>query len=162
MNTVWDTSVASRLQPGDAVTEYALAQRAAGTPVRVAAPAVLEIAYGYQLRAGERRYAALLSWFTDLIDARALTVLSMDARGALVAGRLRATLPHPPRRRRRDDRSKPMRQAAWLLDIQVAATAFASGLEVVTENRADFDLLRDALVDLFPSAPPLEVLDAPV
>ncbi len=50
-----------------------------------------------------------------------------------------------------------MRQAAWLLDIQVAATAFASGLDVVTANRADFEQLAEQLTKLFPAAPPLRV-----
>jgi len=31
------------------------------------------------------------------------------------------------------------------------ATAFAAGLDVATENRADFELLRDTLVEIFPA-----------
>ncbi len=50
-----------------------------------------------------------------------------------------------------------MRQASWLLDIEIAATAFAAGLDVATENRADFEALADALAALFPDAPALAV-----
>jgi hypothetical protein len=78
----------------------------------------------------------------------------------LIAGRLRGLLPHPPTRR--DRRSKTMRQASWLLDIEVVATAFAAGLDVATENRADFELLRDTLAELYPDAPPLAVVAGPL
>jgi hypothetical protein len=54
-----------------------------------------------------------------------------------------------------------MRQASWLLDMQIAATAYAAGLDVATENRADFVAISDALADLFPDAPPLVVVDGP-
>jgi predicted nucleic acid-binding protein len=54
-----------------------------------------------------------------------------------------------------------MRQAAWLLDIQIAATAFASGLHVVTTNRADFEDIAELLTGLFPTSPPLQVAAGP-
>ena len=52
-----------------------------------------------------------------------------------------------------------MRQAAWILDIQIASVAFAAGVDVATLNRGGFDALSDALHDLFPEAPRLEILD---
>lgn len=55
-----------------------------------------------------------------------------------------------------------MRQASWLLDIEIAASAFAAGLDVATENRADFEALAAALSELFPAAPPLAVVDGPL
>jgi hypothetical protein len=55
-----------------------------------------------------------------------------------------------------------MRQASWLLDIEIAATAFAGGLDVATENRADFEALASTLAALFPGAPALAVLDSPL
>jgi hypothetical protein len=55
-----------------------------------------------------------------------------------------------------------MRQASWLLDIQIAATAFAAGLDVATDNRGDFQALGDALAALFPGAPPLAVVAGPL
>jgi hypothetical protein len=44
----------------------------------------------------------------------------------------------------------------------ILATAFAGGLDVATENRRDFEMLRDALVTLFPEAPPMAVVDVPL
>jgi predicted nucleic acid-binding protein len=86
--------------------------------------------------------------------------VALDGRAGLVAGRLRGVLPHPPGRR--DRRSKAMRRIAWLLDMEIAATAFAAGLDVATENRRDFEALSDALAALFPTAPPLAVVDDPL
>lgn len=73
---------------------------------------------------------------------------------------VRRVLPHPPAKR--DRRSKTMRQASWLEDIEIAATAFAAGLDVATENRGDFGALAEALAALFPDAPALAVVDGPV
>lgn len=161
MIALWDTTVASRLQPGSDVLDYALDRAAAGTPARVAAPAVLEIAYGYQrMVARDARFERLLAWFTRVLDDDALTIVPLDGRAALVAGRLRGALPHPPGKR--DRRSRTMRQTSWLLDVQIAATAFAAGLDVATENRGDFEALRDGLAELFPGAPALAVVDAPL
>ena len=161
MTALWDTTLASRLHPDGDALEYAIDQLAEGTPVRVAAPAVLEIACGYQRRSsGDGRFGNLLAWFTRLLASEAFAVVALDGRAALVAGRLRGVLPHPPAPR--DRRSKTMRQAAWLLDIEIAATAFAAGLDIATENRRDFEALSAALVELFPEAPPLAVVDGPL
>jgi predicted nucleic acid-binding protein len=160
VTVLWDTTVASRLHPDHDLFGHVLDELAAGTPVRIAAPAILEMAYGYERRAArDRRYAALRAWFTHLIDSDTFVVVPLDGRAALVAGRLRAAIPHPPGKR--DRRSKTMRQAAWLLDIEVAATAFTAGLDVATDNRADFDALATTLTDLYPTAPPLGVFDGP-
>ncbi len=161
MTALWDTTLASRLHPHSDVLDYVVDQVAAGTPVRIAAPAVLEIAYGYQrMAAGDHRYRELLAWFTRVLASDAFSVVALDGRAALVAGRLRGVLPHPAAKR--DRRSKTMRQASWLLDIQIAATAFAAGLDVATQNRADFEALRDTLAELFPDAPVLAVVDGPL
>jgi predicted nucleic acid-binding protein len=159
---LWDTTLASRLHPHGEVLDYVVDQVAAGMPVRVAAPAVLEIAYGYQrFTPRDARYAELLAWFTRLLASDAFAVVALDGRAALIAGCLRGVLPHPPPRRR-DRRSKTMRQASWLLDIEIAATAFAAGLDVATENREDFETLADTLAALFPDAPELGVVDGPL
>lgn len=157
MAVLWDTTLASRLHPHGDVVEYVMDRAAEGTPVRIAAPAVLEIAYGYQrMAATDGRFRNLLTWFTRLLASDAFVVVPLDGPAALVAGRLRGALPHPPAKR--DRRSKTMRQASWLLDIEIAATAFAAGLDVATENRADFEALGAALTTLFPDAPTLAVV----
>ncbi len=151
----------SRVRPRTEVLEYMVARAAEVTPVRVASASVLEIAYGFERRAeADPRYRTLLSWFADVLAAGAFAVVALDGPAAFVAGRLRAAVPHAPARR--DRRSKTMRQASWLLDIQIAATAFAAGLDVATANRADFLALGEALAVLFPAAPPLAVLDGPL
>ncbi len=161
MTALWDTTLASRLHPEGEVLDYVIDQSAQGTPVRLAAPAVLEIAYGYQRMAvDDARYGELLAWFTRLLASDAFSVVALDGRAALVAGRLRGVLPHPPPKR--DRRSKTMRQASWLLDVEIAATAFAAGLDVATDNRGDFEALGHALAALFPDAPTLAVVDGPL
>jgi predicted nucleic acid-binding protein len=160
---VWDTTVLSREQPEGDVAEYVLARATIGEPVHAAAPAVLEVAYGYQLKAGEDpRYGRLLAWFADLVARGSLNVVPLDGRAAIVAGQMRARSPHAPRRRRDDRRSKTMRQASWLIDIEIAATAFAAGLDVATDNRGDFEALGDLLADLYPDAPRLVAQGPPV
>jgi len=62
-------------------------------------------------------YRELLAWFTRVLASDAFSVVALDGRGALVAGRLRGVLPHPSAKR--DRRSKTMRQASWLLDIRL-------------------------------------------
>lgn len=162
MADLWDTTLVSRIHPEGAVLDYVVDQ-AAGDLVRVAAPAVLEVAYGYQLRASsDSRFRELLNWFTRLVASTAFTVVPRDGRAAVVAGQLRGESPHPPARRRDDRRSKTMRQASWLMDIEIAATAFAAGLDVATANRADFELLGELLSELFPAAPKLAVSEPPV
>ncbi len=97
---------------------------------------------------------------TRLLASDSFSVIALDGRAALIAGRLRGVLPHPPAKR--DRRSKTMRQASWLLDIETAATAFAAGLDVATANPADFEALRHALAALFPDAPALTIVDGPL
>lgn len=157
MNALWDTTFASRLNPKAEILDYVIDQAAQGTPVRIAAPSVLEIAYGYELKIanGDQRYRKLSDWFTRLLASDVLSVVPLDGRAALVAGHLRGAIPHPPASR--DRRSKTMRQAAWILDIQIASVAFAAGLDVATMNRIDFGVLSDALRDLYPDASRLEV-----
>lgn len=158
---LWDTTLASQLHPKGEVLDYVIDQVASGAPVRIAAPAILEIAYGYQLAAvRDARFAELLAWFTRLLASDAFSVVPLRGRAALIAGRLRGAVPHPPGRR--DHRSKTMRQASWLIDIEIAATAFAAGLDVATANQGDFLVLADTLAALYPEAPSLKVTAGPL
>lgn len=159
---VWDTTVLSRIHPANEVAEYVLGRAAIGEPVPVAAPAVLEVAYGYEVQAAaDIGYRRLLDWFTTLVAADSFEVVPLDGRAAIVAGQLRGRSRHPPGRRG-DRRSKTMRQASWLMDIEIAASAFAAGLDVATVNRGDFEFLSGLLAELYPDAPPLGVSDPPI
>jgi predicted nucleic acid-binding protein len=160
VTALWDTTLASRLHPHGEVFEYVVARAAEGWPVHIAAPAIIEIAYGHQRAATtDARFPEQLAWFSRILRGEAFLVVALGGRAAYVAGRLRGAMPYPPGKR--DHRSKPMRQAAWLIDIQIAATAFAGGFDVATANRRDFEALSGALVALFPAAPPLAVVDGP-
>lgn len=162
MAVLWDTTLASRLQPDAEALDYVVDRAADGDLVRVAAPAVLEITYGYQLKAGtDGRFRELLNWFVRLVASEAFRVVPLDGRAAIVAGRVRAEIPDAPARRRGDRRGRTMRQASWLLDIEIAATAFAAGLDVATDNRADFERISACLAALFPEASPLGVVAGP-
>jgi len=67
-------------------------------------------------------WAAGLAWFTRLTRSDLVIRLSLDAAGAVVAGRLRAAQPTPPTGARRAG-TKPEQRAGWLLDLQIAACA---------------------------------------
>jgi len=78
MSALWDTTLASRLHPHGEVLDYVIDQVAEGRPVRVAAPAVLEIVYGYQ------RMAPMISAFAAGLDVATENHrrLRADRRGA--------------------------------------------------------------------------------
>lgn len=157
MDRLWDTTFASRIRPDSSLFDYAVSESRQGRPVPIAAPSLTEMFYGIELKAvsGDRRFGALRDWLVRLIGSQVLNVISLDGRAAVIAGRLRAENPHPPPGR--DSRSKTMRQAAWLFDIQIAAVAFAAGLDVATRNIRDFEVLSASLERLYPGAPTLAV-----
>jgi predicted nucleic acid-binding protein len=68
--------------------------------------------------------------------------------------------PTPPTGLRRAG-TKPEQRAGWLLDLQIAACAWAHGHAVATDNRRDFDAISDLLGALYPTVPALDVIDAP-
>lgn len=118
----------------------------------------MEIAYG--LAAAGRRLGAGLAWFTRLATSDLVATLPLDATAAIVAGRVRAVQPTPPTAPRRTG-SKPERRAGWVLDIQIAACAWAHGHALATHNRRDFDAIAEVIASLYPSVPALTVIDAP-
>jgi predicted nucleic acid-binding protein len=159
----WDTSLFSRVSPGTDAYEYFVEQAALGEPVAVAAGAVLERAYGFEAAAATRpEFAVALRWVEiEVVGGDLCRVVPLDGRAALVAGRLRARADLPPAAKG-DKRTKAQRRAAWHLDLQIAATCWAAGYEVATSNRRDFELIAAELKAVAPTAPELEVLDAPV
>lgn len=125
------------------------------------APGVLEIAYGLARAAhGSGSGDAALAWFTRLATSDLVVTLPLDAAGGVVAGRLRALAPTPPTGLRRAG-TKPEQRAGWLLDLQIAACAWAHGHTVATDNRRDFDAISNLVAALYPSVPTLEIIDAP-
>lgn len=163
---IWDTSVASGLHPDTPLYELASDAALAQQPFRLAAPTVHEIAFGLQRRAeADARFATLLRWFTDLLDAGVVEVLPLSWEAALLAGRLRASWPTPPtgarRRKGRSRDPKPERRVAWITDIQIAAITWLAGEDVCTADLDHFEALSDAIVDLFPDEDRLKVLPPP-
>jgi predicted nucleic acid-binding protein len=162
---VWDTSVASGLHPDTPLYELASEAALAQEPVRLAAPTVHEIAFGLQRRAeADTRFAMLLRWFIDLLDAGVVEVLPLSWEAALLAGRIRASRSTPPTggsQKRRERDPKPERRVAWVADIQIAATAWLAGEDVCTADRDHFEALSDAIADLFPDEDRLQILSPP-
>jgi predicted nucleic acid-binding protein len=157
----WDTSVASRLHGAGRHAALLEAHLLARRPIALPAPTVQEVVHG--LHAHLRLEAAFHSsadWFAALLDHSLVRVIPFDAPSAVLAGRLLARLPHPPTGRRRRHGTRARQRAAWALDVQIAACAFAGGYGVLTENVEDFALLRDAIAAMLPGTPPLAVADA--
>jgi predicted nucleic acid-binding protein len=166
LTATWDTTLLSRLYPGGERERYLLECAHAGEPVGVTAPTVMEVVRGIQASAAGRprplgdRLASALTWFTELVASDLVEVLSLDRPAAIVAGRLRAMLPAPPTGARRRG-TKPEQRAGWVLDIQIAACAWTHGRQIATENRHDFEVLRDLIIKLYPDTPPLDVTAPP-
>ena len=123
---------------------------------------MLEIAYGLAAAAATLPSGdAGLAWFTRLATSDLVTLLPLDGTAAVVAGRLRAARPIPPTGARRAG-TKPEQRPAWVLDLQIAACAWAHGYVLATANRRDFDAIAEMLAALYPAVPALEVVDGPV
>ena len=164
MPDAWDTTVASRIARGrpscTALLAAHLRARRARSRCRprLSRRSALGIALrsarpdntGRHSRAGPAPRALLAHPVVEVHAAR---------RGR--ARRSRAGCWHCCRTRRRCPRAgrgRARRQrAAWALDVQIAACAFAGGYGVLTENVADFAVLRDAIEKLVPAVPPLVV-----
>jgi predicted nucleic acid-binding protein len=139
------------------------AHRHGGLLVPIPAPTVQELIRGLTAPAVDRERARpKLRWFRALLRDPLTVVVPFERRSAELAGRLLADHPHPPTRNHRRNGTRAQQRAAWALDVQIAACAFAGGYGVLTENVDDFGVLRDALAELVPDAPPLAVADARV
>jgi predicted nucleic acid-binding protein len=119
---------------------------------------VLEIAYGLA-RVEATRHTGL-TWFTRLAVSDMVVTLPLDTHAAIVAGRLRAAHPMPPTGQRRSG-TKPDQRAGWILDLQIAACAWAHGHALATHNRRDFDVIAELITALYPNVPALEIRDPP-
>lgn len=161
MPDAWDTSVASRAHGTGRHADLVAIHESARRPIALPAPAVQEVVRGLHAHIQvDSGFHAPADWFAAFLDHSLVRVIPFEGASAVLAGRLLARLPHPPTTRRRRHGRRPRQRAAWALDIQIAACAFAGGYGVLTENVDDFAVLRDAIADLLPDVPPLAVTDA--
>lgn len=131
----------------------------AGDPVATTAPSLLEVVRGWSA-IGERGRNSLL-FLLGTIAGGAITVLPLGVEAAILAGRLRAHRPRMPPARRGDHRSRAERQAAWQMDILIAASAYAAGYDIATADQGHFGELASLIGELAPGGPPLAVVRAP-
>lgn len=155
----WDTTLVSRVHPGGRLESQLLDRAQAGVPVAVTAPTIMEVVRGIQASTIDHA-ASALGWFKRLVLSDLVEVLALDRASAIVAGRLRALHPAPPTGTRRKG-AKTEHRAGWVLDIQIAACAWTHGRDIATENRQDFEVLRDLIVELYPEASRLGVTTDP-
>jgi predicted nucleic acid-binding protein len=121
----------------------------------------MEVVRGLQATSADKPAVALaLTWFVGLIASDLVEILAFDRTAAILAGRLRAMQPTPPTGVSREG-VKPEQRAGWVLDIQIAACAWTHGREIATENRRDFEALRDLIAKLYPNTVPLVVAPPP-
>lgn len=154
----WDTTVVSRLHPGSHAESVLVSHAREGQTIAVPAPAIMEVVRGLASSAlRDPRFRSALSWFVGLGVGGLFETLPLDRRAAVVAGRMRAMRPVPPTVRRRRG-TKTEQRAGWVLDMQIAACAWVHGREIATENRRDFEVLRDLIADLYPDTSPLDVI----
>lgn len=163
MPVAWDTTLVSRIHPESDAFAYFDRSLSGDEPVLIPATAVSEVVWGLARGAREApRFDRALRWLKDLLGRADVAVLPLTADAAFAAGQLRSLAPVPQSGRRDRRRTKPERRVAWVLDMHVAATAWAFGVPVQTENVSDFTLLSGLLAELYPRAQPLGVLPSPL
>lgn len=161
MPHAWDTSVASRAHGTGRHASRLEAHLLARWPIALPAPTVQEVVRGLHahIRVDEGFHSSA-DWFAELLEHPLVRVIPLDGPSGALAGRLLAHLPYPPTGTRRRPGTRSRQRAAWALDVQIAACAFAGGYGVLTENVDDFAILRDTIAELLPDVPPLAVVDA--
>lgn len=163
MPDAWDTSVLSRTHEHGRHAPLLETHRRDATIVPLPAPAVQELVRGLSAPHLPRDPAlARLRWFAGLIEDPLAQVIEFGSAAAQLAGWLLAQIPHPPTRNHPRHGTRAQQRAAWALDVQIAACAFAGGYGVLTENVDDFAVLRSAIAELLPEVPTLAVSDARV
>ena len=160
MPEAWDTTTAARLRPDSPELEYVTTRWQQGDPVAFTASTLNEVSYG--LRKAARPAAdAQLAWLADQITAGLIDVLPFEHRAADIAGALRLRIPTPPPATKRSkSRSKADNRVAWIMDLQVAATVFVHGYDLLSVD-AHHSLIATELSALAPTAPGLTIESPP-
>lgn len=129
------------------------------------APCLLEVAYGLRSGAdsGDERFARQLGWLVgEFLAEPPARLLPLEPRAALLAGEIRARRRIPPTGVPRVGRSKAEARVAWVLDIEIAATAWVAGCDLATADAVHFQAIADLIANLAPGAPPLRILPPPL
>lgn len=163
MAVAWDTTLLGALREEGHLIDLVDRRLTAGDPISVTAPSLHEVAYGYAkaARAGHRGFVRLLAWLRGFVSQGRIEVLPFSRRAALLAGELRGRHHALPTRRRAGRGSRAEARVAWVLDIQIAATAWTAGRELSTANRGDFEVIAGLISELAPGAPPLRISAPP-
>ena len=157
MPEAWDTTLLSRVRPGSATYAQVVQCWASGTPVATTAHSIHEVAFGWTLL-GSARGDRGVEFLMCNVQADAFTVLPFSPAAALLAGELRAAAEHPPHVRHRDRRPRVRRSVGWIVDLMIAATAYANGHAIRTANVRDFEEIARLNARLIPDGPALAVL----
>jgi predicted nucleic acid-binding protein len=153
LTPAWDTTLVSQIYPGSQLERDLLDHAAAGEPIAITAPTIMEVIRGLHATAATQpKVATALPWFIRL-----LTSELVERSAAILAGRLRAIQPTPPTGTRRKG-TKPEQRAGWILDIQIAACTWTHGRQIATENRNDFHTLSNLIAKLYPDTTPLTIV----
>ena len=159
MPQAWDTTTAARLRPDSPELEYVRSRWQLGDPVAFTASTVNEISFGLR-KAGRSAADAQMRWLRDQIAAGLIDVLPFEHQAADIAGALRARIPAPPPAAKRSKgRSKAEGRVAWIMDLQISATVFVHGYDLVSAD-AHHSLIATALSALALTAPAL-LIEAP-
>lgn len=169
MPQAWDTTTAARLRPDSPELEYVTSRWQVGDPVAFTASTVNEISFGLckatipaegRSLAGRLAADAQMRWLRDQIAAGLIHVLPFEHQAADIAGALRARIPTPPAAAKRSKRrSKAESRVAWIMDLQISATVFVHGYDLVSTD-AHHSLIATTLSALAPTAPAL-LIEAP-
>lgn len=147
------------MRPGSATYQVVVDAWARGTPVATTPHSVHEVAFGWTLL-GSARGDRGVEFLMRNVQADAFTVLPFSPAAALLAGELRAAAEHPPHVRHRDRRPRVRRSVGWVVDLMIAATAYANGHAIRTANVRDFEEISGLIGRLIPDGPTLAVLPA--
>jgi len=162
MPQAWDTTTAARLRPDSPELEFVTHRWQLGDPVAFTASTLNEISFGLHKAAVAGSAAAdmQLQWLRAQIGAGLIDILVFDDRAADIAGALRARIPTPsPAAQRSKRRSKAEDRVAWVMDLQISATVFVHGYDLLSAD-THHPVIAKQLSVLAPAAPPL-LIEAP-